>query len=260
VTAGRWRGVAAGAVAGLAGGLFGVGGGIILVPALTGLFHLTQHQAHGTSLAVIAATALPAVVIYALRGQVDVWTAVLVGLGSLLTARYGARAARRFSGPTLKRIFAVFLVVVALRLFWKVPIPEGHPGIHGVTGAAFDLAVGAAVGLLAGFMGVGGGVIAVPAFTLGLGMSQHVAQGTSLAVILVTGPAGALEHARHGNVVARAVPWLAAGAAMGALAASLWAGSLRHDALVRAFAVFLMINAVHTWIRARPRPPVGLTS
>jgi uncharacterized membrane protein YfcA len=186
---------------------------------------------------------------YAVRGQVDWLTALMVALGSLVTARLGARAATRLSGRALKRMFAVFLAVVAVRLFWKVPVPAEH-GMPGVLGLGFDLLVGGATGFVAGFMGVGGGVIAVPAFTLGLGMAQHVAQGTSLAVILVTGPAGAIEHARHGNVVLRVVPMLAVGAAMGAFGASAVVSALRNDVLVRAFAAFLLFNAVHTWIRA----------
>ena len=56
----RVRGLLAGAAAGIAGGLFGVGGGIILVPLLTAFFGLGQHAAHGTSLAVIGATAVAA--------------------------------------------------------------------------------------------------------------------------------------------------------------------------------------------------------
>lgn len=247
---GRWRGVAAGVVAGLAGGLFGVGGGIILVPALTGWFRLTQHEAHGTSLAVIAATALPATILYGLRGQVDWLTALMVAAGSLVTARLGARAATRLSGTALKRTFAVFIALVAVRLLWKVPTPAAHAGLPGLPGVGFDLLVGGATGFVAGFMGVGGGVIAVPAFTLGLGMSQHVAQGTSLAVILVTGPAGALEHARHGNVVGRVIPPLALGAAAGAFGASALVSHLRNDVLVRTFAAFLLLNAVVTWVRA----------
>jgi len=251
---GRWRGLAAGVLAGLAGGLFGVGGGIILVPTLTGWFGLTQHEAHGTSLAVIAATALPATIVYALHGQVDLPTAAMVAVGSLITARLGARAATRLSGSALKRAFAVFIALVALRLFWKVPTPSAHAGFPGIGGMAFDLLVGGVMGFVAGFMGVGGGIIAVPAFTLGLGLSQHVAQGTSLAVILATGPAGAIEHARHGNVVLRVVPMLAIGAAAGALAASAVVSSIRNDVLVRVFAAFLLVNAAHTWVRASHAP------
>ena len=252
MTAGdRLRGVAAGLVAGFAGGLFGVGGGVLLVPVLTGVFGLTQHQAHGTSLAVLAATALPAVVVYALHGHVAWLTAAVVGVASLATAPLGARLASRLSGRALRRAFAVFLVLVAVRLLWRVPEDGPIPSVSGWVGVAFGLVVGAAIGVLAGLMGVGGGILAVPAFALGLGMPQHAAQGTSLAVILVTGPAGALAHARRGNFVGRVVPPLAIGAAIGAPLASWLAGGLRNDLLVRIFALFLLANAVHGWLRTR---------
>jgi uncharacterized membrane protein YfcA len=248
---GRLRGFAAGAAAGLAGGTFGVGGGVVLVPTLAGVFRLTQHQAHGTSLAVVAATALPAVIVYATRGNVAWTTAALVAVASMVTARYGARLATRLSGRSLKRAFAVFLFLVALRLLWKPPTGAAlWPAAGTVASLLFEFATGALIGLLAGFMGVGGGIIAVPAFTLGLGMPQHIAQGTSLAVILVTGPAGAIEHARHGNVIGRVAVPLAIGAALGSPAGSWLANHLKNDLLVRCFAAFLTVNAVLTWIRA----------
>ena len=117
-------------------------------------------------------------------------------------------------------------------------------------GALAALSVGAAVGLLSGFMGVGGGILAVPAMLLLFGASQPVAQGTSLAHILVTAPIGAFEHHRHGNVAIGLVGWLALGAALGAPLASVVALRLPQAVLAPAFAVFLVANAVHTWIRA----------
>ena len=247
-----------GVAAGLAGGLFGVGGGIVLVPLLTGVLCLSQHQAHGTSLAAIGATALTSLVVYGMHGNVAWGTAALVGGASMLTARYGARLAARTSTRDLKRSFALFLLLVALRLLWKAPAATGSP-FHGVALAVgFDLLLGATVGLLAGFMGVGGGLLAVPAFALVLGMSQQAAQGTSLAVILVTAPAGAFEHHRHGNVALRLVPWLALGAAAGGPAASWLAQWLPQTVLARAFAVFLLANVIHLWMKSgsgeKPRP------
>lgn len=236
-------------VAGLAGGLFGVGGGIVLIPILTGVFHLDQHKAHGTSLAAIGATAIASLVVYGLHHQVAWGTALLVGLASALTARFGARWAARTSTRDLRRAFSIFLLLVAIRLFWKVPPATGSPFASAVPAAAFDLLLGMVVGVLAGFMGVGGGILAVPAFTLILGMSQQVAQGTSLAVILVTAPAGAWEHSRHGNVVLRIVPWLAIGAALAGPFSSGLALGLPHALLVRAFAIFVLANAVHMWLR-----------
>ena len=245
----------AGVVAGIAGGLFGVGGGLLLVPILTGFFSLTQHQAHGTSLAAIGATALASVLVYAAHGNVAWATAALMGIGSVVGARLGARWAARTSRSALARAFAVFLVLVALRLLWRTP--AAAPGAsaalaHGATGLAFDLGVGHAMGILAGYMGVGGGVIAVPALTLLLGFTQQAAQGTSLAVILITAPVGAFEHARHGNFVGRLVPALAVGAAIGGPLGSTLAQGLSHEVLARSFALFLLANAIVTWMRARP--------
>jgi hypothetical protein len=243
------RGALAGFVAGLAGGLFGVGGGILLVPMLTGLFALTQHEAHGTSLAAIGATALAGLVVYAMHGHVAWMTAAIMALSSVAFARVGARLAARTSRGALMRAFAVFLVLVAARLLWKTPA-TGTAQLAGLAGAAAALGVGVGVGLLAGFMGVGGGILAVPALVLLFGASQQTAQGTSLAVILAAAPAGALEHHRHGNVATRLVPSLAVGAAIGAPLASWLALGLPQAVLVRAFAVFLLANAAHTWLRA----------
>lgn len=250
--------MAAGAAAGLAGGLFGVGGGLVLVPILTGVFHTTQHEAHGTSLAVIGATAITALFAprlgYVWHGDVAWTTGALVALSSIFTARWGARWAKRTSPRGLARAFAAFLVVVALRLLWRVPHGAGVAMLQGGIGVVFDLALGAAVGVTAGYMGVGGGILAVPAFTLLLGMGQQAAQGTSLAIILVTAPAGAIEHSRHGNVRWALVPLLALGAIFGGPAGSALAHQLDQVTLARTFAVFLLFNAVHIWRRAGRRP------
>jgi uncharacterized membrane protein YfcA len=250
----RLRALLTGALAGVSGGLFGVGGGLAMIPLLTGFFRFTQHQAHGTSLAVMGATALAAIVVYGAHAQV-VWpVALLIAIGSLATARYGARWASRTSPAGLRRAFAGFLVVVALRLLWRAPEVSPEPLVGGWVGIGLGLLLGTAVGVLSGYMGVGGGILAVPALTLGLGLSQQAAQGTSLAAIVVTAPAGAIEHARHGNVVSRLVPMLALGAIVGAPAAAWLAQLLPHHVLVRTFALFLLLNAVATWVRADPRP------
>jgi uncharacterized protein len=234
----------AGFVAGLCGGLFGVGGGIILVPALTGFFALTQHQAHGTSLAVVGATAVAGLVVYGLAGNVAWWPALVMSLSSVFAARLGARLAARTSHRALSLAFAAMLLVVAIRILWRTPQGSAEHALVGMAGLAAALGLGAAAGLLAGYMGVGGGAIAVPALTLVFGMSQQLAQGTSLALILVTAPFGAFEHHRHGNVVPRLLPGLAIGALVGAPLASLAAQRLPQVPLARAFAAFLIANAL----------------
>lgn len=243
-------GLIGGLLTGFAGGFLGVGGGAVLIPILTGYFKLSQHQAHGTSLAVLGATALVSVVVYSLHGNVAWVAAAIMGIASVFTTRLGARLAARTSPRNLTRAFAAFLMVVAVRLLWKTP----HV-ITDVTHATwvllvFDVCLGLLVGLFSGFMGVGGGILIVPALTLIMGWPQQFAQGTSLAVILVTAPVGAIEHARHGHVVGRLVPALAIGAAVGGPIASWLAHGVDREFLTRAFALFLLGNAVSTWIRS----------
>jgi uncharacterized membrane protein YfcA len=251
--------VLAGFTAGLAGGLFGVGGGIVLVPMLTAFFALSQHQAHGTSLAVIGATALSGLVVYGLAGHVAWMPAALMSVASVFTARLGARLAARTSRERLTGAFAVFLLLVAARLLWRVPAGAAEAPLTGAVGMGVSLGVGAAVGLLAGFMGVGGGILAVPVLTLLFGMTQQTAQGTSLAIILVTAPFGALEHDRHGNVARPLLPGLAIGALVGAPLASLVAQRMPQAALARGFALFLVANGVRMlWSGRRRKPAAGV--
>lgn len=246
----RLNALLAGLAAGSAGGLFGVGGGLVLIPILTSALGLTQHRAHGTSLAVIGFAALVSLVVYGSHGNVAWLTAALIAAGSLLTARLGARLAARTSARGLTRAFAVFLVVVAVRLLVAVPAPGGSGIAMGSGVLIWDFVLGLAVGIFSGYFGVGGGLLIVPALSLLQGLPQQLAQGTSLASILVIAPAGAYEHARHGNVVGRLVPALAVGAAIGGPLASWLAQALPHAALARAFGIFMLANAVWTWIRA----------
>ena len=256
IARGGWLAAAlAGFAAGLAGGLFGVGGGIVLVPILTALFALSQHQAHGTSLGALAATAVSGVVVYGLAGHVAWLTAALMAVTSVFTARVGARLAARTSRRQLTLAFAALLVIVAARMLWHAPAASIHRPLTGWPGHLVSLVIGAAVGLMAGFLGVGGGLIAVPALTLLFGMSQHTAQGTSLALILVTAPFGAMEHARQGNLVRDLLPGLVVGALVGSPLSSLLAQRLPQSTLARGFAIFLLINALRmTWSALRPPP------
>lgn len=247
---GRWKAAFAGFATGVAGGLFGVGGGIVLIPMLTGFFGLSQHRAHGTSLAVICFTAVSGAAVYAFHGRVEWLQAAIMAVASVFTARLGARLAARTSRTALLRAFAVFVALTAIRLLWKPPVTEHGALLAGLAGVLVALGLGGVVGLLAGFLGIGGGILLVPVLTLGFGLPQQVAQGTSLALMLATAPAGALEHHRHGNVDTALLPLLGLGAVIGAPLASQLAVHLPQAILVRFFAVFLLANAAQTWIRA----------
>lgn len=105
---------------GLAGGLFsgltGVGGGAVMVPLLTGLLGLSQHRAHGTSLAIIVFVASAGVIPYAVAGNVDWGLVVALSIGAALGVYAGARVMQRIPARQLRFLFGLFLLATSVRL------------------------------------------------------------------------------------------------------------------------------------------------
>ncbi len=106
--------------AGVMSGLFGIGGGIVIGPALILLAGFIPVMATGTSL---GALLLPVGALgaweYYKHGHINLTASMWIALGLFIGAWFGARLAQKLSGPTLQRSFAVFLVLVAVRIWWK---------------------------------------------------------------------------------------------------------------------------------------------
>ena len=109
-----------GLLAGVLSGIFGIGGGVIIVPALIVINKFAPARATGTSL---AALLLPVGALgvwqYYGRGQVDLSSAAFIALGLLVGAWFGADLALHLPVRELQRIFAIFLIVVAVYLWWS---------------------------------------------------------------------------------------------------------------------------------------------
>jgi uncharacterized membrane protein YfcA len=114
--------------------------------------------------------------------------------------------------------------------------------------------IGLVAGLLAGLLGIGGGVVLVPAMVLLLGFDQHLAQGTSLLVVIPAATSGAWTHHRRGRWTWRDAGALALGGVLGALLGSLSALALDDEMLRRLFAVLLLGIALRM-LFARPQSP-----
>jgi hypothetical protein len=109
-----------GVTAGILAGMVGVGGGIVIVPALVYLFGMDQHTAQGTSLAVLLPpTGLFAFLRYYQAGHVDVKMATLIVVGLLIGGWFGGGWAQQVSGPVLRKGFAVFMVLAGVRMFFQ---------------------------------------------------------------------------------------------------------------------------------------------
>ena len=116
------------------------------------------------------------------------------------------------------------------------------------------LAIGLAAGFLAGLLGIGGGILIVPALVLLLGFDQHLAQGTSLVVIIPAALAGSWTHYRRGRLDLRVAAFVAVGGVVGAAIGSLSALSLDDALLQRLFAVVLIVVALRMLIPRRSDP------
>jgi uncharacterized membrane protein YfcA len=107
-----------GLAAGVLAGLFGVGGGILFVPTLV-LLGLTTHEALGTSLLAILPTVAAGTSRHQRYGNVRWRSALVLGVASAASAQGGAAVAHLLGGVTLRRLFALFLVVVAANIAWR---------------------------------------------------------------------------------------------------------------------------------------------
>jgi uncharacterized protein len=226
-----------GLIAGALGGLMGVGGGIVLVPLLVHALRSGQHEAQGTSLAFVTATALVAAALYFHQGNLDVPLALYLALGAVPCVLLGAALARKVTASRLRQAFGILMLLTALRILVAVP---QHAGLPRPWPPALNVALGGVVGILSGLLGFGGGTVLVPILVLGQGYPQHVAQGVSLLMILPTGIVGAWSHARHGHMLRRVLPGLMAGGAVGAMLGAILANRIESSMLSRLFAIFLL--------------------
>jgi uncharacterized protein len=109
--------VALGLVAGVLGGMFGIGGGSILIPALVFLFGLTQHQAQGTSLAImVPPIGILAAMRYYQAGNVKLGMAGFICAGFLVGGLIGAQLIQSVPDVLLKRLFGIFLLIISVRM------------------------------------------------------------------------------------------------------------------------------------------------
>lgn len=243
------RGLPIGFAVGVCSGLFGIGGGALLIVGLLWL-GFTQHEAHATSLAAIILTAAAALVPYAARGEVSWVPALLLTLGAATGAYAGAGLMHRLPERTLRIVFVIFLIFVAARMLIGVDTGEGVEQANVAMLAGFGL-LGLVTGVLSAVMGIGGGLILVPALVLLFGFTQHGAEATSLAVVVPTALVGAWRHTRGGYTAWRTGLVLGLGGIVGGVAGALLALYLGGITLQRLFAAFLLIMALRLAFRQR---------
>lgn len=233
-----------GLVLGTVGGLFGIGGGLVAIPALGVLFGLDQQLAQGTALVMVVPNVVLALWRYNQRNRIEPRHALLLSACGFVCAWLASLYAVELHAESMRLAFVGFLVALAVynlaRLFMhNAPVSKElrHPWPWlGVLGGA--------AGALGGLFGVGGAVLAVPVLTNVFGAGQLVAQGLSLALALPSTGVTLLTYALHDHVDwAMGLPL-----AVGGLLSISWGVKLAHalpEKVLRGlFCGFLVLCAV----------------
>jgi uncharacterized membrane protein YfcA len=238
-------------------GMFGSGGSILTVPVLVYLLDHPDKVAIAESLAIVGAIALLGAVPYARAKLVDWRTAVLFGLPGMVGTYGGAWLGGLVPGAVQLLVFAAVMLLAAHRM-WKrsgatsnppAPPSDGTaqpPALRSVWKIGFD---GLWVGVLTGFVGVGGGFLIVPALVLLGGLPMRRAVATSLVIIALKSAAGFWKYLDVLSDAGSGVDWTVIGLFVlvgffGSLAGKAISGRVNQAALQRGFAVFLVVMAL----------------
>jgi len=241
-----------GLIAGVFSGLFGIGGGLVIVPALVALLGFDLKEAVGTSLAaLLLPVGIFAVIAYHRAGKLRIDTAVFIAIGLVFGAFIGANIALNLPTRTLQQLYGVFLLYMSWRFIeprklWaqyrslKTPaIEEDVPEINAPFWVLIVL--GFVAGILSGMFGIGGGIVIVPALVAFLRFDQKRAVGTSLAVLLLpVSLAAVIAYYSDGKLNPGVAAFVALGLVFGAFGGAKLALNLPTLTVKRLYGLFLL--------------------
>ncbi|MEU9523634.1 sulfite exporter TauE/SafE family protein [Streptomyces sp. NPDC048224] len=230
----------AGAVAGASLGALGAGGSILTVPALVYLLGFTPAAATTASLAVVIVTSVTALVAHARAGAVRWRAGLLFAAAGVLPAAGAGALSARIPGAVLTLLFAALAALAGLHMLGR-----RAPRAEGTVSGARAAGAGAGLGAVTGFLGVGGGFLAVPALVTVLAVPMDAAVGTSLLVVganALVALAGRAYTAVHLDL-ALLLPFLAA-AVLGAWDGRRLAARVSPETLRRVFGAVLLAVAL----------------
>jgi hypothetical protein len=226
---------------GAAMGLFGGGGSLLLVPALTYLMGFDAKQAVTTSLAVVGISAAVGSAARLAQGTLPLKPALVIGIATVLGALAGSAIGTRLDDALQLRIFGVIVVVAAVALGWQSAVSYRPAGP--ARGRAVLAAAGIGVGLVTGLIGVGGGFLIVPVLVTGANLDIREATSVSLFVVVLATAAAFVGYAGTVTPAWSFVLPFAAVASAGTVAGGMAGQSISPRLLQRVFAAGLIVVA-----------------
>lgn len=228
------------ALIGVSLGVLGSGGSIVTLPVLVYIAHVPAKEAVGMSMAIVGATSLFGALIHWRRGNVDTKAALIFSLFGMAGAFLGSTGTHLMSKQVLLLLFSGVMLIVGSLMLRGGPHLDSYRFCH----IPRCMLVGFFVGLLTGFLGVGGGFLIVPALMLTAGLDTRMAGGTSLAVIALNSATGLLGQLRYVSIDWSLLLGFLLFAFAGMLAGVAFARRLPETFLRRLFAIALIVLAV----------------
>ena len=244
--------------AGLLSGMFGLGGGIIIVPGLMFALGMDQRRAHGTSLAGVLPISMASIITYWTHDHINWPVALWLTIGSVAGALVGARLLAVLPKKTLTLLFVAVLAIAGIRMFFE--IDSTGTTVVNVATAVVLIIIGFFVGALAGMLGIGGGLITVPIMVVIFHVPPAVAKGTALAVVIPTALSGTIQNLANKNADLFAALLVSITGIFSAVAGGWVAAQMTPAVSNFLFAVLLMVIAGRMLLQLRKQrelTPVG---
>ena len=228
-----------GFLGGIPAGLLGLGGGILFIPLMVYIAKLNMKEITGVSSMAVAIVATVGSIRYSSEGYgLGPFIPYLI-VGGILGALVGNRLNKGLDSNSLKKIFSIVLLITAVRMNYIVAGNE----ISNDNMLIYVL-IGFVSGILAGLLGLGGGVVRIPALLLFAGLPSLVAQGASLITSVPTAIAAAYPKVKDSPIKIKQGIMLGGGGSLGVLIGSEIAFSLGDNSLKTIFSYFLFLVAI----------------
>jgi uncharacterized membrane protein YfcA len=256
---------ATGFFAGVFGTMIGIGGGVIFVPIFLLVFHFTPQQAIGTSLVAVFFNALSGSISYLRQKRVDIKAGWKFAIATLPGAFLGAWLVQYFTDYILELVFGFLLIAMALFIFLRREPSYRDKGkdkntrkIIDFRGEVFEytpreglgITISFGIGIISSLLGIGGGIIHVPALIYLLGFPVHIATATSHFVLAISTFSGSITHLTLGNILFLPAIVVAISAMVGAQIGARLSRRVKGLLIARLLAVALLLVGVRLLLKA----------